>query len=109
MWMTHKRQQVAPPFAQGFLISLSSVSNGSYHLAFNLARSFSSSGLSDDSINCTIALFIDANNVSHQAADYIMNDINRRGRVKLGRVYGDFSSRSLWAWGRGARELLLYA
>jgi uncharacterized LabA/DUF88 family protein len=45
-----------------------------------------------------MAVFIDGDNISHDFIPFIMNKLNKKGRVILKRVYGDFSKDNLKPW-----------
>lgn len=46
----------------------------------------------------TIAMLIDADNISHNSLESIFQDISRYGRIIIRRIYGDWTNQRMKAW-----------
>lgn len=61
--------------------------------------------MENNEVNYTIALLIDADNISYKYINYLLTKLNSFGRVTIKRIYGDFSDQQKSPWKETATQL----
>lgn len=54
--------------------------------------------------NIKVALFIDAENIGHNAVDYIVNNAKTYGKLCIKRIYGDWLEGNVQSWTPAAKD-----